>query len=129
MHFVTHFLAYACSRGFPKHHKIKGFLKEFAALELTVGACHKIPYFDHSPSGFFSFFVDLFVRVSNSVAIKMYELLGYTVYRKVLQYYSGETDEDAFDMRKALSRDPEGKSVVPMEPIEVGVDELYTGNL
>ena len=35
-------------------------------------------------------FVDLFVRVSNSVAITMYENLGYSVFRKVLQYYSGD---------------------------------------
>jgi N-terminal acetyltransferase B complex catalytic subunit len=31
--------------------------------------------------------------------------LGYIVYRTVLEYYSGDPDEDAFDMRKALSRD------------------------
>ena len=70
------------------------------------------------------FFVDLFVRVSNVVAINMYRGLGYTVYRTVLQYYSGETvDEDAYDMRKALSRDPGGKSVVPLkEPVHM--DEL-----
>jgi N-terminal acetyltransferase B complex catalytic subunit len=41
-----------------------------------------------------SFFVDLFVRVSNQVAIDMYSKLGYSVYRRVLGYYSGE--EDAF---------------------------------
>jgi hypothetical protein len=40
------------------------------------------------------YFVDLFVRVSNSLAINMYEKFGYTVYRRVLGYYSGE--EDAF---------------------------------
>ena len=61
------------------------------------------------------FFVDLFVRVSNAVAVEMYEKLGYSVYRRVLEYYSGDPDEDAFDMRKALSRDPEGKSVVPLK--------------
>jgi len=60
------------------------------------------------------FFVDLFVRVSNKVAVDMYHQLGYTVYRRVLEYYSGEQDEDAFDMRKALSRDVEGKSVIPL---------------
>jgi len=60
------------------------------------------------------FFVDLFVRVSNAVAINMYHKLGYVVYRTVLDYYSGDTDEDAYDMRKALSRDVEGKSVVPL---------------
>lgn len=43
------------------------------------------------------YFVDLFVRVSNSVAIGMYEKLGYSVYRRVLGYYSSANDgEDAF---------------------------------
>lgn len=43
-----------------------------------------------------TFFVDLFVRVSNKVAINMYTNLGYIVYRTVLEYYSGDPDEDAF---------------------------------
>jgi N-terminal acetyltransferase B complex catalytic subunit len=60
------------------------------------------------------FFVDLFVRVSNAVAVDMYRRLGYIVYRKVLEYYSGDVDEDAFDMRKALSMDVEKKSIVPL---------------
>ena len=42
------------------------------------------------------FFVDLFVRVSNQVAVDMYTKLGYSVYRRVIEYYSGERDEDAF---------------------------------
>ena len=33
------------------------------------------------------YFVDLFVRVSNSVAITMYHKLGYVVYRTVVDYY------------------------------------------
>ncbi|XP_038073408.1 N-alpha-acetyltransferase 20-like [Patiria miniata] len=61
------------------------------------------------------FFVDLFVRVSNEVAVTMYKRLGYTVYRRVIEYYSGDPDEDAFDMRKALSRDKDKKSVVPLK--------------
>ncbi|KAI8784676.1 N-alpha-acetyltransferase 20 [Biomphalaria glabrata] len=69
------------------------------------------------------YFVDLFVRVSNKVAVAMYEKLGYSVYRRVLEYYSGEVDEDAFDMRKALSRDKEKKSVIPL-PHPVRPDEL-----
>ena len=36
------------------------------------------------------------MRVSNQVAVTMYEKLGYSVYRRVLEYYSGEVDEDAF---------------------------------
>ncbi|KAI3449644.1 hypothetical protein Pfo_006309 [Paulownia fortunei] len=38
--------------------------------------------------------------------------LGYVVYRRVLQYYSGE--EDGLDMREALSRDVEKKSIIPL---------------
>jgi N-terminal acetyltransferase B complex catalytic subunit len=57
-----------------------------------------------------AFFVDLFVRVSNSVAIGMYEKFGYSVYRRVLNYYSG--DEDAYDMRKAMARDTDRRSLV-----------------
>lgn len=29
-------------------------------------------------------------------AIKMYNILGYIVYRTVLDYYSGDPDEDAY---------------------------------
>jgi N-terminal acetyltransferase B complex catalytic subunit len=43
----------------------------------------------------------------------MYEKLGYVVYRRVLKYYSGE--EDGLDMRKAMPRDVEKKSVIPMK--------------
>lgn len=59
------------------------------------------------------YFVDLFVRRSNSVAINMYRKFGYSVYRTVLGYYSGE--EDAYDMRKALPRDVHKTSVVPLK--------------
>lgn len=59
------------------------------------------------------FFVDLFVRVSNTIAIEMYRRLGYIIYRTVLEYYSG--DEDAFDMRKAMKRDVEKKSMIPQK--------------
>jgi len=69
------------------------------------------------------YFVDLFVRVSNQVAVAMYMKLGYSVYRRVLEYYSGDVDEDAFDMRKALSHDKEKKSVIPL-PHPVRPDEL-----
>lgn len=61
-----------------------------------------------------AYFVDLFVRVSNKVAMKMYQQLGYIVYRTVLEYYNGDPDEDAYDMRKALSRDVKKKSVIPL---------------
>jgi N-terminal acetyltransferase B complex catalytic subunit len=49
---------------------------------------------DVSERGYNAYFVDLFVRVSNALAISMYHRFGYSVYRRVLGYYSGE--EDAF---------------------------------
>jgi N-terminal acetyltransferase B complex catalytic subunit len=39
-----------------------------------------------------AYFVDLFVRVSNQVAVSMYKKFGYVVYRQVMGYYSGEED-------------------------------------
>ena len=35
------------------------------------------------------YFVDLFVRKSNTVAVGMYERLGYSIYREVVGYYTG----------------------------------------
>lgn len=71
------------------------------------------------------YFVDLFVRSSNKVAIDMYKKLGYSVYRTVDKYYSDDTNqpaEDAFDMRKSMPRDvnkemsiPTGKKIKPEE--------------
>ena len=49
------------------------------------------------------FFVDLYVRCANTVAIGMYEGFGYSVYRRVREYYGnlglgkgGRDEEDAF---------------------------------
>lgn len=53
----------------------------------------------------------------------MYEALGYSVYRRVLSYYSGAAPEDAFDMRKPMPRDPEGQSLLARKR-EIRPDEL-----
>ena len=53
----------------------------------------------------------------------MYEVFGYSIYRTVLGYYTGADTENAYgifnqlmiDMRKALSRDVEKKSIVPLK--------------
>ena len=58
-----------------------------------------------------AYFVDLFVRPSNIIAVGFYKGLGYDVYRTVAGYYSGggvEPSEDAYDMRMSLPKDPEG---------------------
>ena len=69
-----------------------------------------------------AYFVDLFVRVSNSLAQLMYSNLSYTIYRQVILYYSGE--EDAYDMRKALARDTKKASVVPRKPFKCYPHEI-----
>lgn len=56
-----------------------------------------------------AWFVDLFVRKENTVAQKLYNGMGYSVYRRVSQYYNDRTD--AFDMRKPLRRDVKRETV------------------
>ena len=63
-------------------------------------------------------FVDLFVRESNEGAIRMYESMGYSTYRVVVEYYQDNLKdpasglgESALDMRKPLSRDKDKKHV------------------
>lgn len=50
-----------------------------------------------------AWFVDLFVRASNEIAKELYRKMGYSVYRRVVDYYND--GEDAFDMRKPMGRD------------------------
>ena len=56
-----------------------------------------------SDKGYKGYFVDLYVRCTNVTAISMYERLGYSVYRRVREYYgslgmgrAGKDEEDAF---------------------------------
>jgi N-terminal acetyltransferase B complex catalytic subunit len=81
-----------------------------------LGLAHTLmDYFEHlSIHTYNAYFVDLFVRASNALAIGMYEKFGYKTYRRVLDYYSGEAAEDALDMRKALPRDVNQESVIPL---------------
>ncbi|KAM6100972.1 LOW QUALITY PROTEIN: N-alpha-acetyltransferase 20-like [Pterocles gutturalis] len=86
---------------------------EFRRLGLAAKLMELLEEISEKKGGFF---VDLFVR-SSQVAVNMYKQLGYSVYRTVLKYYaasSGEPDEDAYDMRKALSRGTEKKSIIPL---------------
>ena len=62
-----------------------------------------------------AYFVDLFVRASNILAQNMYKKFGYSTYRRVIGYYNGEDSEDALDMRKALPRDKNKRSVIPLD--------------
>jgi len=58
-----------------------------------------------------AYFVDLYVRCTNSVAIDMYEGLGYSVFRRVREYYGSlgtgkekkRDEEDAFGTQLSSS--------------------------
>ena len=88
-----------------------------------------------------AWFVDLFVRVDNEAAIKLYKKMGYvavvrhicaemadhfdsySVYRRIPDYYNDGSD--AFDMRKPLKRDKHRKTArangenIRVDPSEV----------
>eukprot|EP00667_Euglena_gracilis_P029412 EG_transcript_38862 len=79
---------------------------EFRRLGLGEQLMHRLE--DISENVHHGYFVDLFVRASNAVAVNMYKKMGYVIYRVVLEYYSASKNdaaEDAYDMRKPLSRD------------------------
>ena len=80
-----------------------------------------------------AWFVDLYVRESNELAIGMYRGMGYSVYRRVVEYYSDDPTgksksgcEDAFDMRKPLERDKTRKHVRENgEEHRVSADDVF----
>jgi N-terminal acetyltransferase B complex catalytic subunit len=48
-------------------------------------------------------YIDLFVRPSNATAVRMYQRRGYVIYRRIREYYGGDTAEDAFGIHPACS--------------------------
>ena len=56
-------------------------------------------------------YVDLFCKVTNTLASQYYAKLGYKTYRTVKGYYSD--GHDALDMRKSLPADTEGRCMRP----------------
>ncbi|XGW06709.1 hypothetical protein V3C99_016773 [Haemonchus contortus] len=84
---------------------------DYRRLGLAARMMHTLEHISEMKK---AYFVDLFVRVSNHIAISMYKALGYVVYREIIDYYSGPRDENAYDMRKAMSMDKEKKSVIPL---------------
>ncbi|KAG1827521.1 uncharacterized protein BJ212DRAFT_1443514 [Suillus subaureus] len=89
---------------------------EYRRLSLARNMCQRLEF--ASDEIYKGYFVDLYVRCNNALAIKMYEGMGYSVYRRVREYYGnlgvgkgGRDEEDAFDMRKCLSRDMAQRSI------------------
>lgn len=65
-------------------------------------------------------FIDLFVKVTNTLALQLYEKLGYSIYRRVVGYYGKvmpqdrtalNDDIDGYDMRKLLPADKNNETV------------------
>jgi N-terminal acetyltransferase B complex catalytic subunit len=101
--------------------KIKKWHGHVTAVTVTpdfrrLGLASELMYFLElvSEKHYDAWFVDLFVRASN-VAIKMYEKLGYVVYRRVKEYYHDDgKPEDGLDMRKSCPKDKEKVSEIPL---------------
>lgn len=80
-----------------------------------------------------AWFVDLFVRAGNDTAVNLYRGMGYSVFRRVVDYYSdnptgGRDGEDAFDMRKPLSRDKKKQHVRKNgENFRIDPEDLWHG--
>jgi N-terminal acetyltransferase B complex catalytic subunit len=75
---------------------------EYRRLGLAQGMMDLLERVSEYP--YDGYFVDLFVRRSNKVAIDFYTQLGYSIYRTVAGYYNGETEnEDAFGKGVFLS--------------------------
>ncbi|RXK42425.1 hypothetical protein M231_00415 [Tremella mesenterica] len=79
-----------------------------------------------------AWFVDLFVRCNNVRAVEMYERLGYSVFRRVQNYYqsieevSSPDELDGFDMRKSMPRDTTSRYVRSNgRDILVGPDQVW----
>lgn len=81
-----------------------------------------------------AFFVDLFVRKDNDLAVAMYKKLQYSVYRHILEYYGNHNDaygsppslQLILDMRKALPRDTKKASIVSPYSKPIHVSKTYT---
>lgn len=81
-----------------------------------------------------AFFVDLFVRKDNDLAVALYRKLQYSVYRHILEYYGNHNDAYGnpslfplnVDMRKALPRDEKKESIVSPYSKPIHVSKTYT---
>ncbi|MCJ1483238.1 hypothetical protein MMC06_003405 [Schaereria dolodes] len=80
-----------------------------------------------------AWFVDLFVRQGNDTALPLYKGMGYSVFRRVVDYYNDDptgrrSGEDAYDMRKPLNRDKKREHIrANGEGFMVNPEDLYHG--
>lgn len=89
----------------------------YRRIGLGSNLCTTLETYTQEEKPYHCFFLDLFVKCNNTLAITFYEKLGYSVYRRVVGYYGSgggsilpfkqkhDDEIDAFDMRKSLKRD------------------------
>ena len=88
-----------------------------------------------SDENYRAFFVDLYVRCVNFAAITMYEGLGYSVYRRVREYYSNlglgysvRDEEDGFGTscrRIPVGRQADSEQICGNRFLEILCEDLY----
>eukprot|EP00971_Amphidinium_carterae_P066681 1320629-Amphidinium_carterae.1 len=73
-------------------HEIRPLMKSIAIACSRTGVANRLMEYleEVSTQVHDCYFVDLFVRATNSTAITFYQSLGYVVYRTVQGYYSGD---------------------------------------
>ncbi|XP_064547647.1 N-alpha-acetyltransferase 20 [Drosophila montana] len=104
--------------------QLEGFIFGVASLLMN--------HFGHMLDLRSAWYVDLYCRCSNQAAYKLYCALGYCLRRVLLEYYPGDPEEDAYDMRKPLSIDVErltlalaSRQSVRLPPDEDSDDDYY----
>ena len=101
---------------------------EYRRLALAGNLCRRLERTSEEP--YHGFFVDLYVRRSNDVAIGMYERMGYSVFRCVKDYYANlgpgmAGAEDAYGQYTYSSCAPTttpGTSAHPLTPLRFYAD-------
>ncbi|ELA41574.1 uncharacterized protein VICG_01438 [Vittaforma corneae ATCC 50505] len=95
-----------------------------SARELGIGT-KLMRLFECTGNSYEAWFIDLFVRESNKLAISFYKRLGYVVYRTIFDYYMYPR-ENAFDMRLSLDKDSNKELLKSGEDVNVeNLKEYY----
>lgn len=87
---------------------------EYRRLQLANKMMSLLEYI--SDKAYRGYFVDLYVRLDNKIAMDLYERIGYSVYRRVQSYYgslspdSVSQEEDAYGTRAPAVHSPSSTS-------------------
>lgn len=127
MIFTRPIFGYAFGRKEPKEklcYHLSAISVAPSARKLGIGTS-LMRMFEHTGNSYEAWFIDLFVRESNKLAISFYKRLGYAVYRTVFDYYL-YPKENALDMRLSLEKDTSRELSNPGQDVSVeNLKEYY----